>query len=149
MIHCIVGLFIVLACVAFTMIAFRVSGLSLDQGRSGGYKVYAYFNNVSGLTERARVSISGVTIGQVVDIRYDQKELAALVTMQINNQARFITADASASILTSGLLGEKYIGVQLGSDPDILADGDYIDDTQSAVVLEDLIGKFLLNRGKN
>ena len=146
-IHLTVGLFIVLAFAALTTIALKVSGLSLDTNKRS-YTIYAHFNNISGLSERARVSISGVTIGRVVAIGYDEEELAALVTMQIDDRFGFINTDASASILTSGLLGEKYIGVELGADDSVLTDGGYIDYTQSAVVLEDLIGKFLLDQGK-
>ena len=145
LIHFVVGLFVLLGLVAFVMIAVRVSGLNLAAAKDT-YQLHAYFHNAAGLTERARVSISGVAIGRVEAIAYDAEELAARVTMRINQNVAFITRDASASILTSGLLGEKYIGIQLGADMDMLGDGDYIADTQSSVVLEDLLGKFLLNK---
>ena len=145
LIHFAVGLFIVFGLLAFAGIALRVSGLSFTPEQDS-YRLYAYFSNVSGLTDRAKVSVSGVAVGRVVDIQYDQQEFAAKVTIQMDHRASFITRDASASILTSGLLGEKYIGIQLGADSDVLGDGDYIYDTQSAVVLEDLIGKFLLGK---
>jgi phospholipid/cholesterol/gamma-HCH transport system substrate-binding protein len=127
------------------VLALNVSGLNLsEQGK--GYKVYARFENIGGLTPRAKVSMSGVQIGKVTAIRIDTRMLMAEVEMEIFNEVDYLTTDSSASILTAGLLGEQYIGVVPGADVEVLGDGDYIEDTQSALVLEELIGKFLFNK---
>lgn len=131
--------------VALLVLALNVSGLNLsEQGK--GYKVYARFENIGGLTPRAKVSMSGVQIGKVTAIRIDTRMLMAEVEMEIFNEVDYLTTDSSASILTAGLLGEQYIGVVPGADVEVLGDGDYIEDTQSALVLEELIGKFLFNK---
>lgn len=130
---------------ALLVLALNVSGLNLsEQGK--GYKVYARFENIGGLTPRAKVSMSGVQIGKVTAIRIDTRMLMAEVEMEIFNEVDYLTTDSSASILTAGLLGEQYIGVVPGADVEVLGDGDYIEDTQSALVLEELIGKFLFNK---
>ena len=105
----------------------------------------AGYQACAGLTTRAKVSAAGVTVGRVVGIRYDKATAAAIVDMEISQDFAEFSEDTSASILTAGLLGEKYIGLSTGGDPNNLADGDMIYDTQSAIVLEELIGKFLLN----
>lgn len=140
-----VGAFILAGFLALVVLILNVSGLKVSQAE-GAYKVYARFENIGGLTERAKVTISGVTIGQVTDISIDRQALMALVEMEINRDVDYLTLDSSASILTAGLLGEKYIGITVGADEEMLADGDQIEDTQSALVLEDLIGKFLFNK---
>jgi phospholipid/cholesterol/gamma-HCH transport system substrate-binding protein len=89
--------------------------------------------------------MSGVTIGKVTNIDLDTDQLVARVTMEINGDVDFLSIDSSASILTAGLLGEKYIGISVGAEEEYLGSGDYIEDTQSALVLEDLVGKFLFN----
>ena len=139
-----VGVFVLLGALCLAFLALEVSGLT--QGRdSGAYRLSARFDNVAGLTTRAKVSAAGVTVGRVVGIQYDEKTAGAIVDMEINQSFSQFSEDTSASILTAGLLGEKYIGLMTGGDPNNLADGDVIYDTQSAVVLEELIGKFLLN----
>jgi len=140
-----VGAFMLAGIVALLVLALNVSGLNLsEQGK--GYKVYARFENIGGLTPRAKVSMSGVQIGKVTAIRIDTRMLMAEVEMEIFNEVDYLTTDSSASILTAGLLGEQYIGVVPGADVEVLGDGDYIEDTQSALVLEELIGKFLFNK---
>ncbi|EMH78218.1 mce, putative [Entamoeba histolytica HM-1:IMSS-B] len=109
------------------------------------YKVYAYFDNIAGLTVRSRVTMSGVTIGKVTAIDLDRNSYRGRVTMQIDKQVDNLPTDSIASILTAGLLGEKYIGISVGGDEQVLKEGSTIRDTQSSLVLEDLIGKFLLN----
>lgn len=89
--------------------------------------------------------MSGVAIGEVNEIILDKDELMARVEMNIYGDVDFLSIDSSASILTAGLLGEQYIGISVGAEDDSLKDGDYIEDTQSALVLEELIGKFLFN----
>jgi len=138
-----VGAFLLAGMVALLMLALNVSGLNLESKNT--YKVYARFENIGGLTERSKVTMSGVLIGQVSNIRLDEDALQALVEMEIHQEVDFLSIDSSASILTAGLLGEKYIGVVVGAEEEYLQDGDYFEDTQSALVLEDLIGKFLFN----
>ncbi|HCL68259.1 MAG TPA: outer membrane lipid asymmetry maintenance protein MlaD [Gammaproteobacteria bacterium] len=139
-----VGVFILLGALCLAFLALEVSGLT-QSSDSGAYRLSARFDNVAGLTTRAKVSAAGVTVGRVVGIRYDEKTAGAIVEMEISQSFSQFSEDTSASILTGGLLGEKYIGLMTGGDPNNLADGDIIYDTQSAVILEELIGKFLLN----
>ncbi|MAD45632.1 MAG: outer membrane lipid asymmetry maintenance protein MlaD [Oceanospirillaceae bacterium] len=143
-----VGAFMVLGVIAIVLMAFRVSGLTL-QTSDDTYTIKAHFENLGGLTEKAKVSMSGVTIGRVTDIYLDQEWYSAVVEMEIDKSMSTLTTDTSASILTAGLLGEKYIGLTVGAESDYLKDGDWIDDTQSAIVLEELIGRFLFNSAEN
>ena len=139
-----VGVFFLLGAICLAFLALEVSGLT-QSSDSGAYRLSARFDNVAGLTTRAKVSAAGVTVGRVVGIRYDEKTAGAIVEMEISQSFSQFSEDTSASILTGGLLGEKYIGLMTGGDPNNLTDGDIIYDTQSAVILEELIGKFLLN----
>jgi len=143
-----VGAFMVLGVIAIVLMAFRVSGLSV-QGSGDTYTVKAHFENLGGLTEKAKVSMSGVTIGRVSKIYLDKEWYSAVVEMEIDKSMSTLTSDTSASILTAGLLGEKYVGLTVGAEDDYLKDGDWIDDTQSAIVLEELIGRFLFNSAEN
>ena len=140
-----VGALILAGMLAMVALAINVSGLNLSQ-KSGGYSVYARFDNIGGLTERAKVSMSGVQIGQVTAIRIDRKRLMAEVEMQIFDDVDYLSIDSSAQILTAGLLGEKYIGITPGFEDDLLENGMTIEDTQSALVLEEIVGKFLFNK---
>jgi phospholipid/cholesterol/gamma-HCH transport system substrate-binding protein len=139
-----VGAFIVAGALALIGLALNVSGLNVSNSDQT-YTVYARFENIGGLTPRAKVTMSGVAIGEVSDIILDKDELMARVEMNIYGDVDFLSIDSSASILTAGLLGEQYIGISVGAEDDSLKDGDYIEDTQSALVLEELIGKFLFN----
>lgn len=139
-----VGLFILAGLLALLILALRVSGLTLSTS-GDTYTVYAHFDNVSGLTARSKVTMAGVTIGQVKRITFDKNRYTGLVEMAINSDVDTLPADSTASIVTAGLLGEKYIGISVGGDDLVLGDGDEIVDTQSALVLEELIGRFLLN----
>ncbi|WP_447589432.1 outer membrane lipid asymmetry maintenance protein MlaD [Aquipseudomonas campi] len=139
-----VGLFLLAGLLALLLLALRVSGLStVSSGDT--YKLYAHFDNISGLTVRSKVTMAGVTIGKVTAIDLDRDSYTGRVTMEIEKRVNNLPDDSTASILTSGLLGEKYIGLSVGGDERVLADGGTIHDTQSALVLEDLIGKFLMN----
>jgi phospholipid/cholesterol/gamma-HCH transport system substrate-binding protein len=143
-----VGAFIVMGIIALILMALRVSGLSTaDAGDK--YTIKAYFENLGGLTERGKVSMSGVTIGRVSKIYLDTEDYVAVVEMEINKSMSTLTTDTSAAILTAGLLGEKYIGLTVGADIDYLEDGGVIEDTQSALVLEELIGQFLFNSSED
>ena len=139
-----VGAFLVAGILALILLALSVSGLSTS-GQGDTYKVYARFENIGGLSVRSKVSMSGVMIGRVTNIDLDPEMLMARVEMEINEDVNYLSLDSSASILTAGLLGEQYIGVTVGAEEEYLGDGDYIEDTQSALVLEELIGKFLFN----
>ena len=140
-----VGAFMLAGFLALVVLIVNVSGLSLASN-ADGYKVYARFENIGGLTVRSKVTISGVTIGKVTSITLDPEALKALVEMEIAPEHNYLTMDSSVSILTAGLLGEKYIGISIGADEETMVDGDEFDDTQSAIVLEELIGKFLFNQ---
>ncbi|MBC3957038.1 phospholipid/cholesterol/gamma-HCH transport system substrate-binding protein [Pseudomonas asturiensis] len=139
-----VGLFLLAGILALLLLALRVSGLSTS-ATNDSYKLYAYFDNIAGLTVRAKVSMAGVTIGKVTAIDLDRDSFTGRVTLEIQKKVDNLPADSTASILTAGLLGEKYIGLSVGGDEALLKDGATIHDTQSSLVLEDLIGKFLLN----
>ena len=139
-----VGLFLLAGILALLLLALRVSGLS-PATSNDTYKLYAYFDNIAGLTVRAKVSMAGVTIGKVTAIDLDRDNFTARVTLQIEKDVDNLPVDSTASILTAGLLGEKYIGISVGGEDELLKNGGTIHDTQSSLVLEDLIGKFLLN----
>ncbi len=139
-----VGLFLLAGLLALMLLALRVSGLSVS-GNGETYKLYANFDNIAGLTVRAKVTMAGVTIGKVTAIDLDRDHYTGRVTMELEKKVDNLPVDSTASILTAGLLGEKYIGISVGGDDELLKDGGTIRDTQSSLVLEDLIGKFLLN----
>lgn len=140
-----VGAFLLLAFGALMFLAIQVSGLSGETSKES-YRVHALFQNVGGLTERAKVTIAGVSVGRVESITLDAKTQQARVEMAINSDVSDISTDSVAAILTSGLLGEKYIGLTPGADDTYLKEGSRIEQTQSSLVLEDLIGKFLFNK---
>jgi len=139
-----VGLFLLAGILALLLLALRVSGLS-PTASTDTYKLYANFDNIAGLTVRAKVTMAGVTIGKVTAIDLDRDNYLARVTLQLEKAVDNLPTDSTASILTAGLLGEKYIGLSVGGEDTLLKDGGTIHDTQSSLVLEDLIGKFLLN----
>ena len=138
-----VGLFLLAGLLALLLLSLRVSGLSVAD--TDTYKLYAYFDNIAGLTVRSKVTMAGVTIGKVTAIDLDRDSYTGRVTLEIQEDVNILPADSTASILTAGLLGEKYVGISVRGEEEVLKDGDTIQDTQSSLVLEDLIGKFLLN----
>ena len=139
-----VGTFIVAGIAALLMLAVQVGGHHLSRS-TDTYRLTALFDNTAGLAVRAQVTLSGVTIGKVVAINIDKDQLMARVDMDIQAEIDYLSLDSTASILTSGLLGEKYIGITVGAEEASLKHGDQIADTQSALVLEDLIGRMLVN----
>lgn len=138
-----VGLFVALGLAAFFMLAMRVSNItSLNDS---GYKVTASFENIGGLKVRSPVTLAGVTIGRVADIAIDKGTYEAIVQFSIDPRYNQLPTDSSASIYTSGLVGEQYIGIEPGGMDEYLQDGDSIDLTQSALVIEQLVGRLLTN----
>lgn len=137
-----VGVFVAAGFAALFTLAMRVSNLSAFNA-SDGYQLIAYFENIGGLKVRSPVTVSGVRVGRVSDIHYDPGEFKAKVTLSIEGSQDYFPLDTGASIYTSGLLGEQYIGLEPGAEEEVLKDGDTIEYTQSAVVLEQLIGRFL------
>ncbi|VAW53606.1 Phospholipid ABC transporter substrate-binding protein MlaD [hydrothermal vent metagenome] len=144
-IEILVGLFVVAAIAAFFMLAMSVSNLS-SYGNNESYQVTANFDNIGGLKVRSPVAAGGVTIGRVSDIQYDNKTYEAVVSMSIESKYDKFPIDTSASIFTSGLLGEQFVGFEPGAEEDYLKQGDAIDLTQSALVLEQIIGQFLYSK---
>jgi phospholipid/cholesterol/gamma-HCH transport system substrate-binding protein len=142
-----VGAFILLGMAALAFLAIQVSGLSPGSAKRDTYRISASFNNVAGLTTRAQVEVAGVQVGHVTGIHIDPLSVRAVVDMAIDKEVDYLTTDSIASIKTAGVLGEQYVSIAPGAEPDILTDGGTIRDTQSALVLEDLIGKFLGNMG--
>jgi len=139
-----VGLFVVAGIGALLVLAMKVGNMS-GTSVSESYALTAQFENIGGLKPRAPVKSAGVVVGRVAGIQFDNEKFAARVTLNIDKSYKF-PKDSSASILTSGLLGEQYIGLEGGGDTALLGAGDRIKQTQSAVVLEKLIGQFLYSK---
>lgn len=144
-----VGLFMVIGIIAAVIMSLKVAGLVLDSSNDT-YTVHAKFDNIGSLKLRAPVRIGGVVIGRVDNISLDPKDLVPVVDISIQKKYNELSSESKASILTSGIIGEQYISITPGFyDEDLgstyLKDGDYIQDTGSAIVLEDLISKFLYN----
>ena len=142
-----VGLFVAAGIAALFMLAMKVSNLS-TYGGDEGYVISASFDNIGGLKVRSLVSASGVRVGQVVSIEYDSDGYEARVTMSIDPQYDKFPIDTAASIMTSGLLGEQYVGLQPGAEEEYLEAGSEIELTQSALVLEQIIGQFLYSKAE-
>jgi phospholipid/cholesterol/gamma-HCH transport system substrate-binding protein len=139
-----VGVFVTAGLVALLTLALKV-GNATSVSVSDSYSVSGLFENIGGLKPRAPVKSAGVVVGRVAGVTFDDQKFSARVTMRIDKRYRF-PKDTSASILTSGLLGEQYIGLDAGGDTNNLNEGDEIKITQSAVVLEKLIGQFLYGK---
>jgi phospholipid/cholesterol/gamma-HCH transport system substrate-binding protein len=139
-----VGIFMLMGVVGLLFLSLRVGNLGEDRP-SSTYTVEAKFSNIGGLKAKAPVKSAGVLVGRVSDIRFDNDRFQAAVTLTLDKRYSF-PKDTSASILTSGLLGEVYIGLEPGAEDKKLAGGDKISLTQSAVVLERLIGQFMFGK---
>ena len=139
-----VGLFVVLGALALLFLALKSANL-LQLNFENSYRVVARFDNIGGLKPRAAVKSAGVVVGRVAAITFDDKSFQASVAIDMEARYAF-PKDSSLKILTSGLLGEQYIGVEPGGDPKNMAAGDVISTTQSAVVLENLISQFLFSK---
>ena len=139
-----VGVFLLIGIAALVVLALRVSGLTVNT-QENTYTLYAAFDNVAGLTSRGRVTIAGVTVGKVTQIEFVKETFTGRVTLAVNKEVDNQHTDTTASILTAVLLGEKYVSLSVGGEEEALKDQDEIYDTQSSLVLEELIGKFLMN----
>jgi len=139
-----VGLFVLLGAAAILFLALKSANL-LSMNFQSTYTITARFDNIGGLKRQAAVKSAGVVVGRVQSVTFDDKTFQATVSMALESQYKF-PKDSSLKILTSGLLGEQYIGIEAGAEVDNLVDGDRIQTTQSAVVLENLISKFLYNK---
>jgi phospholipid/cholesterol/gamma-HCH transport system substrate-binding protein len=139
-----VGLFVVAGLGALTILALKVGNMGSFAGAET-YQLSAPFSNIGGLKPRAAVKSSGVVVGRVAGIVFDNEKFMAKVIMNIETRYQF-PKDTSASVLTAGLLGEQYIGLEGGAEDAMLANGDTIKLTQSAVVLEKLISQFMFSK---
>jgi phospholipid/cholesterol/gamma-HCH transport system substrate-binding protein len=139
-----VGLFVILGLAALVFLALKSANL-LNLSFQSDYQVAARFDNVGGLKPGAAVKSAGVVVGRVASIALDDKTFQARVLLSLETRYSF-PKDSSLKILTSGLLGEQYVGIEAGAEEKMLASGDTITATQSAVVLENLIGQFLYNK---
>ncbi len=140
-----VGLFMLAGFAALVMLGYKVSNFQ-EFARQDTYTLIANFTNIGGLKVRSPVKVGGVVVGRVSNIELDNRSLTPVVYMAIAAEYDQFSSESSAAIQTSGLLGEQFISLTPGGDEVILEDGDEIEDTQSALVLEDLIGQFLFNR---
>ncbi|MBD3897372.1 outer membrane lipid asymmetry maintenance protein MlaD [Halomonas sp. ML-15] len=140
-----VGLFMLAGILGMIFLGLRVSGLTLTSP-GNTFTLEANFSNIGGLKPRAQVTMAGVTVGRISSIELDTDWYDARVVMELDGKLEDrLSRDTTAAILTSGLLGEQYVGLSVGGDPETLADGDTIRDTQSALVLEELIQQFVSN----
>jgi phospholipid/cholesterol/gamma-HCH transport system substrate-binding protein len=141
-----VGFFVAMGLVALGFLALKVGNLA-SASMADTYVLSAKFDNIGGLKVRAPVKSSGVVVGRVASIAFDGSSYEAVVTLDVDKHYVF-PRDTFAKILTSGLLGEQYIGLSVGGDPAVLKPGDVIKKTQSAVIMEDLIGQFLFSKAQ-
>lgn len=141
-----VGAFVLAGILALVVLVVKVSGVTLAAA-GDTHRIYAEFQDVAGLRVRGKVSMAGVTIGRVADIEVDTNYGVAVVEMEIDDDAWPLAADTGARILTEGILGARYVGLSPGGDTEMLAEGDYITDTQGALVLENLIGDLITRLG--
>lgn len=141
-----VGAFVLAGVLAFVVLMVQVSGVTFTRD-TGSYRLYAKFSDVAGLRVRSKVSMAGVTIGRVTNITVDTAYGEAEVEIHIDGSTGPLPVDTGARILTEGILGARYISLMPGADEELLGDGDYIEDTQGALVLENLIGDFITRMG--
>ncbi|MFY3386403.1 outer membrane lipid asymmetry maintenance protein MlaD [Paracidovorax sp. MALMAid1276] len=142
-----VGLFVMLGLVALVFLALKSANL-LSLNFQSGYRITARFDNIGGLKPQAAVRSAGVLVGRVESIAFDDKIFQARVTLSMDDRYAF-PKDSSLKILTSGLLGEQYIGIEAGAEEKTLVEGDSVTATQSAIVLENLIGQFLYRQAES
>lgn len=141
-----VGLFVLIGAAAILFLALQAANL-LNLSFQSTYRVEARFDNIGGLKPKAAIKSSGVVVGRVESITFDDKTFQARVSLAMESRYKF-PKDSSLKILTSGLLGDQYIGIEAGADEKLLVAGDVIASTQSAIVLENLIGQFLYSKSE-
>lgn len=141
-----VGGFVILGLLGLVFLAFKVSNVN-RVGSDGSYTLYANFTSVSGLKSGASVTLAGVKIGRIDSIHIDKADYEARVALAIDSRYDNIPIDSSISVLTQGLLGEKYLGLDIGAEEEYFTNGDEFDFTKSAIVLERLIDQFFLKSG--
>jgi len=144
-----VGFFVALGIAALLMLSLKVANSGIAGG-SDSYNLFAKFDNIGGLKVRSPIKVGGVVVGRVSNIYLDDEDYTPVVTLEIYTQYGNFSEATSVAILTSGLLGEQYLGIQPGfidESLDMLQPGDYIEDTKPALVLEELIGQFLFSQG--
>ena len=141
-----VGAFVLAGALALVFLAVKVSGVNLSRS-SDSYTVQARFDDVAGLRPRAKVSMAGVTVGRVAKIEVDMEYGEAIVSLEIQGKPGNLTLDTGAQILTEGILGARYVSLLPGADEETLADGDMIEETQGALVLENLVGDLITRLG--
>jgi phospholipid/cholesterol/gamma-HCH transport system substrate-binding protein len=139
-----VGFFVAVGLASLVFLALKVGNLS-GSSMNDTYRLEAKFDNIGGLKVRAPIKSAGVVVGRVAEIRFDPENYVAVVRMQVDGRYKF-PRDTFATILTSGLLGEQYVGFEVGGEQEVLKDGDVIKKTQSAVVLEKLISQFMFSK---
>lgn len=142
------GIFLMLGIAALVWLATQATDYGQELGKDT-YGISARFTNIGDLRNRAPVKVGGVTVGQVESIDLDSVSFEAIVGMRISSRFNELPTDTGASVLTSGVLGDRYIGLEPGGAPDYMTDGDEIFITQSALVLEQVIGKYLFNTGNS
>lgn len=140
-----VGLFVLLGAAGLLFLALKAANLASFASGGDHYTVQARFDNIGGLKPRAAVRSAGVMVGRVKSVALDAHTFQGLVTLELSKAVPF-PKDSSAKILTSGILGDQYIGIEPGGDEQNLASGDVITQTQSAIVLENLVGQFLFSK---
>lgn len=146
-----VGIFVALGIAALLMLSLKVANSGIS-GNGESYNLFAKFDNVGGLKVRSPIKVGGVVIGRVSDISLDEEDYTPIVTMEIFQQYNQFSEATSVAILTAGLLGEQYIGLEpgfMGESIEILQANDYVEDTKPALVLEELIGQFLFSQGSS
>ncbi|MGJ8691057.1 MAG: outer membrane lipid asymmetry maintenance protein MlaD [Thalassotalea sp.] len=144
-----VGFFVAIGIAALLMLALKVANSGIS-GNGETYNLYARFDNIGGLKVRSPIKVGGVVVGRVSNISLDDEDYTPVVTLEIFSEFKKFSEATSVSILTAGLLGEQYIGLQPGfidESVDMLSAGDFIEDTKPALVLEELIGQFLFSQG--
>lgn len=144
-----VGLFVAFGIIALLVLSLKVANTGIS-GNGASYNLLAKFDNIGGLKVRSPVKVGGVVVGRVSDISLDEEDYTPVVTLKIYTQYNNFSEATSVAILTSGLLGEQYVGLQPGfidESLDTLQPGDFIEDTKPALVLEELIGQFLFSQG--
>ena len=139
-----VGLFVALGLLALLFLALKAGNVD-SMFKSEGYQIYAEFDNIGGLKAKAPVKSAGVVVGRVESVSFSNESLRAVVSVRIDEEFKF-PKDSSLSILTAGLLGDQFLGIDPGGDVDNLVDGDRVRITQSAIVLEKVIGQFLYGK---